>query len=102
MLKLKNVVVGGLTVMAQDREKYLPVGTLMVWITALTLLLSPLPHLSLFPPYARYRAQLASAMDGDNTGNNNDVLDDGRRNRLPTFQEVLSRKTTPPVDLFMF
>ncbi|PCH37149.1 hypothetical protein WOLCODRAFT_140740 [Wolfiporia cocos MD-104 SS10] len=30
--------------------------------------------------------------------------DDGadRRNRLPTFTEVLSRKTRPPVDLFMF
>ncbi|KAL5521172.1 hypothetical protein ACEPAG_9094 [Sanghuangporus baumii] len=41
-------------------------------------------------------------MDGDNSGNNNDVFDDGRRNRLPTFQEVLSRKTRPPVDLFMF
>ncbi|KAG8741961.1 Bud site selection protein, Revert to axial protein 1 [Ceratobasidium sp. 414] len=26
----------------------------------------------------------------------------GHRNRLPTFEEVLSRKTRPPVDLFMF
>jgi hypothetical protein len=24
------------------------------------------------------------------------------RKRLPTFEEVLSRKTRPPVDLFMF
>lgn len=30
------------------------------------------------------------------------VPDDGRRNRLPTFTEVLARKTRPPVDLFMF
>jgi hypothetical protein len=27
---------------------------------------------------------------------------DGRRNRLPSFTEVLSRRTKPPVDLFMF
>ena len=25
-----------------------------------------------------------------------------RKNRLPTFTEVLSRRTRPPVDLFMF
>lgn len=25
-----------------------------------------------------------------------------RKHRLPTFQEVLSRRTRPPVDLFMF
>lgn len=25
-----------------------------------------------------------------------------RRNRLPTFREVLARQTKPPVDLFMF
>jgi hypothetical protein len=25
-----------------------------------------------------------------------------RRNRLPTFREVLARQTRPPVDLFMF
>lgn len=25
-----------------------------------------------------------------------------RKNRLPTFAEVLSRRTRPPVDLFMF
>jgi hypothetical protein len=25
-----------------------------------------------------------------------------RKNRLPSFSEVLSRKTRPPVDLFMF
>jgi hypothetical protein len=27
---------------------------------------------------------------------------DARRNRLPSFAEVLSRRTRPPVDLFMF
>ena len=26
----------------------------------------------------------------------------GRENRLPSFAEVLSRRTRPPVDLFMF
>jgi hypothetical protein len=25
-----------------------------------------------------------------------------RKNRLPSFAEVLSRRTRPPVDLFMF
>lgn len=27
---------------------------------------------------------------------------ESRRNRLPSFTEVLSRRTRPPVDLFMF
>lgn len=27
---------------------------------------------------------------------------DSRRHRLPSFAEVLSRRTRPPVDLFMF
>jgi hypothetical protein len=31
----------------------------------------------------------------------NDGVED-RRNRLPSFTEVLSRRTRPPVDLFMF
>jgi hypothetical protein len=30
-----------------------------------------------------------------------DAVDD-RRNRLPSFAEVLSPRTRPPVDLFMF
>lgn len=45
-----------------------------------------------------------TAMDGDNNKEyNNEVSeDDSRRNRLPSFAEVLARKTRPPVDLFMF
>lgn len=31
-----------------------------------------------------------------------DELADSRKNRLPSFTEVLSRRTRPPVDLFMF
>ena len=27
---------------------------------------------------------------------------DDRRDRLPSFSEVLARKTRPPVDLYMF
>ncbi|KAI5117607.1 hypothetical protein M0805_006720 [Coniferiporia weirii] len=41
-------------------------------------------------------------MDGDNRHYAHDALDDSRRNRLPSFAEVLARKTRPPVDLFMF
>ncbi|EJD08505.1 uncharacterized protein FOMMEDRAFT_101926 [Fomitiporia mediterranea MF3/22] len=41
-------------------------------------------------------------MDSGNNVYNNDAQDDGRRNRLPSFAEVLARKTRPPVDLFMF
>lgn len=31
-----------------------------------------------------------------------DELVENRKNRLPSFTEVLSRRTRPPVDLFMF
>jgi hypothetical protein len=31
-----------------------------------------------------------------------DELSSTRENRLPSFTEVLSRRTRPPVDLFMF
>ena len=48
--------------------------------------------LAAFPAHA--------SMDGDEK-----QLDDwatSRKNRLPSFAEVLSRRTRPPVDLFMF
>ena len=41
-------------------------------------------------------------MEDDQYNHQGAGLDDGRRNRLPSFTEVLSRKTRPPVDLFMF
>lgn len=41
----------------------------------------------------------AKAMDSNNI---HDMADDDREKRLPTFPEVLARKTRPPVDLFMF
>lgn len=41
----------------------------------------------------------AKAMDNNNM---HDMADDDREKRLPTFPEVLARKTRPPVDLFMF
>ena len=45
----------------------------------------------------------AGTMDGEgDTSNGAGYVDDGRRNRLPSFTEVLARKTRPPVDLFMF
>jgi hypothetical protein len=40
-------------------------------------------------------------MGHDHEGHLNDNVED-RRNRLPSFTEVLSRRTRPPVDLFMF
>ncbi|KAI0037113.1 hypothetical protein K488DRAFT_39559 [Vararia minispora EC-137] len=39
-------------------------------------------------------------MDGDSSQQDEWVR--SRKNRLPTFTEVLSRRTRPPVDLFMF
>ncbi|OSX62319.1 hypothetical protein POSPLADRAFT_1066128 [Postia placenta MAD-698-R-SB12] len=39
-------------------------------------------------------------MDDDRRRQDDSV--DNRRNRLPSFTEVLSRRTRPPVDLFMF
>ena len=41
-----------------------------------------------------------TAMDEDSR--RQDDYADNRTNRLPSFTEVLSRKTRPPVDLFMF
>lgn len=40
-----------------------------------------------------------AAMDGEQM---QDEWAASRKNRLPTFTEVLSRRTRPPVDLFMF
>ena len=44
-------------------------------------------------------------MDGDQQQQQEQQQDEWARSRharLPTFAEVLSRKTRPPVDLFMF
>ena len=38
----------------------------------------------------------------DNEKRQHDDWANTRTNRLPSFTEVLSRKTRPPVDLFMF
>lgn len=40
-------------------------------------------------------------MDDEQKNQQEDWLD-SRKNRLPSFTEVLSRRTRPPVDLFMF
>lgn len=44
--------------------------------------------------------QAASSMEGDEK--QQDDWASSRKNRLPSFTEVLSRRTRPPVDLFMF
>lgn len=43
-----------------------------------------------------------NAMDDDDQKRQQDDWLNSRRNRLPSFTEVLSRRTRPPVDLFMF
>jgi hypothetical protein len=60
--------------------------------------LSPTPTSALTAGPA---ALLAPArMDGDEK--QQDDWANSRKNRLPSFNEVLSRRTRPPVDLFMF
>lgn len=49
----------------------------------------------------RSRNTLDSAMDDEQKRQQEDWLN-SRKNRLPSFTEVLSRRTRPPVDLFMF
>jgi hypothetical protein len=44
---------------------------------------------------------LLTVMDDDEKRQQDDWAN-SRKNRLPSFTEVLSRRTRPPVDLFMF
>ncbi|KAG6336220.1 hypothetical protein ID866_2871 [Astraeus odoratus] len=50
---------------------------------------------------AKTRPRAASTMDDEQKRQQEDWLDT-RQHRLPSFTEVLSRRTRPPVDLFMF
>lgn len=50
----------------------------------------------------RPRSILDIAMDDDEQKQQQDDWLSSRKNRLPSFTEVLSRRTRPPVDLFMF
>lgn len=44
----------------------------------------------------------SSRLDMDDEKRQQDDWASSRKNRLPSFTEVLSRRTRPPVDLFMF
>ena len=71
-----------------------------------TLVVKPTLHLSSLTPTSpqaapRPQNNLSTAMDDDQKQQQEDWLN-SRKNRLPSFTEVLSRRTRPPVDLFMF
>ena len=53
-----------------------------------------------FPPFLIVAYSDHDAMDDEQRRQDDWAKD--RKNRLPTFTEVLSRRTRPPVDLFMF
>jgi len=59
------------------------------------------PLLAVVPDVKDPCGHLDNAMDDEQKQQQEDWLN-SRKNRLPSFTEVLSRRTRPPVDLFMF
>lgn len=54
------------------------------------------------PATLPYRPQVNYTMSDEKEKRQHDDWASERKHRLPSFTEVLSRRTRPPVDLFMF
>ena len=60
------------------------------------------PRFPLYLTSSTLNNNLIPVVDMDDEQRQQEEWANARENRLPTFQEVLSRRTRPPVDLFMF